>query len=61
MKPKDRLRIRLESGVAAETLANYLADPTSVKSISAERIERAARKLRIALSRASSPSERPAA
>lgn len=44
-----KLRIRARSGVAQETLKSYLVDRTKVRSISAERIEAAAREEGIVL------------
>lgn len=47
-----KLRIRARSGVAEETLQNYLTDPSSVRDASRVRIEEAARAEGIALPRA---------
>ena len=52
---KEKLLIRARSGVAADTLNAYLADPSSVRSISATRIEDAARAEGITLPSASRP------
>lgn len=49
MSPLQKLRIRARSGIAAETLNNYLADPESVREASRYRIETAAREEGISL------------
>ena len=46
---REKLRIRVESGCATETLEHFLRDPRSVRSVSAERIRAAASLLGIAL------------
>lgn len=43
LKPMQKLRIRARSGVADETLKNYLEDPTRVRDVTRMRIEEAAR------------------
>jgi hypothetical protein len=49
LTPIQKLRIRARSGVAEETLNAYLADRSRVRSVSASRIEEAARAEGLAL------------
>jgi hypothetical protein len=49
MSPLQKLRIRARSGVASETLNNYLENPKRVREASRFRIETAAREEGIAL------------
>jgi hypothetical protein len=49
LTPMQRLRIRARSGVADESLRNYLEDPASVRDATRMRIEEAARAEGIAL------------
>ncbi len=50
LNPIEKLRIRARSGVAEETLENYLSGKRQVRAVSAHRIEDAARAEGIALS-----------